>query len=81
MNVILRLLLVIGFVAGMGFQMLSAVGNITLRFSWWGGDTRHRPTLEAIKLFEAANPGVNVKGEYMGFNGYQERLTTQFSGG
>jgi oligogalacturonide transport system substrate-binding protein len=52
-----------------------------LRFSWWGGDARHRPTLEVARLFEAANPGVKIKCEYMGFSGYLERLTTQMSGG
>jgi oligogalacturonide transport system substrate-binding protein len=52
-----------------------------LRFSWWGGDARHKPLLEVIKLFEAANPKVKIKPEYMGFSGYTERLTTQFSGG
>ncbi|MGC3961820.1 MAG: ABC transporter substrate-binding protein [Rhodocyclaceae bacterium] len=53
----------------------------TLRFSWWGGAERHETTLKAIAAFEAKNPGVKVKGEYMGFNGYQERLSTQIAGG
>jgi oligogalacturonide transport system substrate-binding protein len=52
----------------------------TLRFCWWGGDSRHKPTLDAIKLFESANPGVSIKSEYMGWDGYTERLTTQISG-
>lgn len=59
----------------------SVMADDVLRFSWWGGDSRHKPTLDAIKLFESKNPGVTVKGEYMGFNGYCERLTTQLSGG
>lgn len=54
--------------------------STTLRFSWWGGDSRHKPTLTAIKLFESQNPGINIKGEYMGWGGYAERLTTQISG-
>ncbi|MFT4173350.1 MAG: ABC transporter substrate-binding protein [Rhodocyclaceae bacterium] len=53
----------------------------TLRFSWWGGAERHEATLKAIAAFEAKHPGVKVKGEYMGFNGYQERLSTQIAGG
>lgn len=52
-----------------------------LRFSWWGGGARHEATLKAIAAFQAANPGVKVKAEYMGFNGYLERLTTQIAGG
>lgn len=51
-----------------------------LRFSWWGGAGRHEATLKAIALFERRNPGVKIKAEYMGFNGYLERLTTQIAG-
>ncbi|MBP0587737.1 hypothetical protein, partial [Mycobacterium tuberculosis] len=52
----------------------------TIRFAWWGGDDRHEPTLKVIQMFEAANPGIKIKGEYAGWTGYQERLTTQFAG-
>jgi oligogalacturonide transport system substrate-binding protein len=38
-------------------------------------------TLKALAAFEAANPGLRVKAEYMGFNGYLEKLTTQMAGG
>jgi oligogalacturonide transport system substrate-binding protein len=52
----------------------------TLRFSWWGGSGRHEATLKALRLFEEKNPGIKIKAEYMGFNGYLERLTTQIAG-
>lgn len=52
----------------------------TLRFSWWGGNERHQLTLKAIEAFEARNPGVKIKAEYGGFQGYLERLTTQIAG-
>ena len=52
-----------------------------LRFSWWGGAARHEATLKAVALFERRHPGLRVKCEYMGFNGYLERLTTQIAGG
>ncbi|UXH77530.1 ABC transporter substrate-binding protein [Roseateles amylovorans] len=51
-----------------------------LRFAWWGGAGRHEATLKALALFERRH-GVRVKAEYMGFNGYLERLTTQIAGG
>ncbi|TAG71707.1 MAG: carbohydrate ABC transporter substrate-binding protein, partial [Burkholderiales bacterium] len=51
-----------------------------LRFSWWGGGERHEAMLKASKLFEAKNPGVKIKAEYSGFQGYQERLSTQIAG-
>jgi oligogalacturonide transport system substrate-binding protein len=52
-----------------------------LRFAWWGGAARHAATLKAIALFEQKQPGLKIKAEYMGFNGYLERLTTQVAGG
>ena len=36
--------------------------------------------MKALALFERRH-GVRVKAEYMGFNGYLERLTTQIAGG
>lgn len=52
-----------------------------LRFAWWGGAGRHEATLKAIAAFERQHPGLKIKAEYMGFNGYLERLTTQIAGG
>jgi oligogalacturonide transport system substrate-binding protein len=63
------------------FSQAVIAQTVELRFSWWGGDLRHKPLLEVIKLFESKNPSINIKPEYMGFSGYAERLTTQFSGG
>lgn len=54
--------------------------DITLRFSWWGASARHEATLKAIKAFEAQNPGVTIKGEYMGYDGYVDKLSTQIAG-
>lgn len=54
--------------------------DVNLRFSWWGGGERHEATLKAIKAFEAQNPGVSIKGEYMGYDGYVDKLGTQIGG-
>ena len=53
--------------------------NVTLRFSWWGGDTRHEATIQAIETYMAQNPGVTIEYEYMGFDSYYEKLLTQLS--
>ncbi len=71
-----RLLLGAGAIA----PFVHAQGMRVLRFAWWGGSSRHQATLAALRLFEARTPGVRVKAEYMGFNGYLERLTTQIAG-
>lgn len=74
-----RQLLVSGLAAAP--TLLSAQPRETvLRFAWWGGSARHEATLKALALFERRHPGVRVKAEYMGFNGYLERLTTQIAG-
>jgi len=68
--------------AALSFAMAAGAQEAsTLRFSWWGGGARHDATLKAIAAFEAKNPGVKIKAEYMGFNGYLERLSTQYAGG
>lgn len=51
--------------------------EITLRFSWWGNDTRNAMTQEVIAAFEEANPGIKVQGEPGEFSGYWDRLATQ----
>jgi oligogalacturonide transport system substrate-binding protein len=71
---------------GLGAATLSAPALAqkdarVLRFAWWGGAARHGATLAAVRLFEHRNAGLRIKSEYMGFNGYLERLTTQVAGG
>ena len=50
-----------------------------LRFSWWGGNSRHEATNAAVDVFEQSE-GIVVKTEYTGWNGHLERLTTQIAG-
>ena len=66
--------------AALAAPWVHAAPPLVLRFSWWGGAGRHAATLKAIAAFEQKNPGLKVKAEYMGFNGYLERLTTQIAG-
>lgn len=51
-----------------------------LRMSWWGGDSRHAATQEALKQC-GAKYGHTVAAEFTGFDGYLEKLTTQMAGG
>lgn len=55
--------------------------QVTLRFSWWGSDVRHKATLEAIDLYMKQNPNVKIEAEYGGVDGYQDKLSTQLGGG
>ena len=56
-------------------------GEKDLRMLWWGGDSRHAPTLQMLEMFEEENPGVSVEGEYVGWDGYYQKIVVQLSGG
>lgn len=53
--------------------------SANLRFMWWGSDSRHKATLEVINQYQTANPGIKIDAEYGGYDGYFEKLTTQFA--
>jgi multiple sugar transport system substrate-binding protein len=54
---------------------------VTLRVTWWGGDSRHPLTQEAIEAFEAKHPNIDVVGEFADWGGYWDKLATQTAGG
>lgn len=54
--------------------------DVTLRFSWWGGDARHEAYLNVIDLYTEQNPHVKIDAEYGGFDGYYQKMITQLSG-
>ncbi len=54
--------------------------QVTLRFSWWGGDSRHEATLACIEAFEKENPNIKIEAEYGGFDGYQDKMSASLSG-
>ena len=64
-----------------GGQAESDNQDATLRMLWWGGNERHTPTLEALDLYMAKNPGIVIEGEYQGWDGYYQRVITQLAGG
>ena len=59
-------------------EKMAVEGN--LRFMWWGGESRHKATVEAVDAFIRKNPGLNVAYEYSGFGGYFDKLLTQMAG-
>ncbi|MCR8635061.1 ABC transporter substrate-binding protein [Paenibacillus radicis (ex Xue et al. 2023)] len=54
---------------------------VTLRFAWWGSDSRHKATLDVINLYKQKNPNVTIEAEYSGFDGYEQKIKTQLAGG
>lgn len=54
---------------------------ITLRMNWWGGDSRHKATLEAIEKFQKKYPNITVNPEYEAFNGHEEKVALSIKSG
>ena len=54
--------------------------EITLRFSWWGGDSRHQATLDVIELYESKHPGIKIEAECGGADGYKDKRMTEMAG-
>lgn len=55
--------------------------NIEISFSWWGGDSRHEATQNAVAAFEEANPNVTVKTNYSAWTGWEDTMSTAFYAG
>lgn len=54
---------------------------IELRMAWWGDDVRHEVTNAALDRFEELNPNITVIRDFSGFDGYLDKITTQYTGG
>jgi multiple sugar transport system substrate-binding protein len=55
--------------------------QVTLRFDWWGSDTRHAYTQEIIDIYEADNPNITIEPSFTGFAEYWDRLATGIAAG
>jgi oligogalacturonide transport system substrate-binding protein len=55
--------------------------EVKMRFSWWGGDDRHKATLAALELYSKKYPNVKIEGEYGAFGSFYQKLLTQLNGG
>lgn len=54
---------------------------ITIRFNWWGGDSRNEKTLAAIEKFHEKYPNITVVPEYESFSGHEEKLALAINSG
>jgi multiple sugar transport system substrate-binding protein len=68
-------------VAGEGEEASVEGDEVQLRMTWWGSDTRHQITQEAIEAFNEQHPEIGITAEFLGWDGYWERLATQIAGG
>ncbi|MGO1056308.1 ABC transporter substrate-binding protein [Crossiella sp. CA198] len=49
---------------------------VSLRFTWWGADDRHKRTQQVIEQFQRKHPNITVRGEFKEWNGYWDSLAT-----
>lgn len=66
--------------AAMAATSLGTVNAADLRMSWWGGDSRHVATQEALKACGEKH-GHTISAEFTGWDGHLEKVTTQIAGG
>ena len=74
-----RMIAALATVAYGALALGTAAQAAELRMAWWGGESRHVATQKAIAACGEKH-GHTVKGEFTGFDGYLEKLTTQMAG-
>lgn len=62
-------------------QDSSSTGDVSLKISWWGGDSRHDATLKAIEVFQKRYPNIKVEAQYGAWGGWLDQLSVQMAGG
>ncbi|NCT91202.1 extracellular solute-binding protein [Cellulomonas sp. APG4] len=56
-------------------------GEATIKFSWWGSDTRHELTQEVLDNFMEEHPDITVVPDFTDWGGYWDKLATTVAGG
>ncbi len=54
--------------------------SVTIRFSWWGGESRHDKTMEVIQKFEEKYPNIKVKPEFAEWTGFNKKMSMNIAG-
>ena len=64
-----------------GKEAGSSTGDVTIKFCWWGGDSRHEATEKAVDAFMAKYPDIKVECEYGAWTGWEEKQSLAIQGG
>ena len=62
--------------AAMGGSSAAAGGDVTIRITWWGGQSRHEYTQQLLDKYTELNPSVHFQATPSGWDGYFEKLAT-----
>ncbi len=55
--------------------------QVTIKITWWGGDTRHELTQQVLDLYTQEHPNVTFEAIPAGWDGYFDKLSTQAASG
>ncbi|MDR0959873.1 MAG: extracellular solute-binding protein [Propionibacteriaceae bacterium] len=56
-------------------------GPVTIKFVWWGNETRTKLTQQVIDLFNEKYPDITVETEFSDFTSYFQKLSTMIAAG
>jgi len=75
---VVSLSLLLIMIMGASFAVAQDKAPITLRFSWWGNDTRTERTQKVIEMFQQENPGITIEADpQTTFNDYWIAMESQ----
>ncbi len=80
-SLLLAVVMILASLSGAIAGAEAAKAPVTLRFSWWGGDSRTAATLDVINQFQALYPYVTIEAEYGSSDGYHDKLAAQLASG
>ena len=81
MMVLLVILLSLSSLFASGSSESGESEKTTIRFMWWGSQTRHDQTIKVIELFMEKNPDIVVEYEYGSFENHFDKILTMMTAG
>ncbi|SFR63276.1 ABC transporter substrate-binding protein [Anaeromicropila populeti] len=54
---------------------------VTIKFSWWGGDSRHAATQAAVEKFMEKYDWITVENQFGAWTGWEDSMSTAFASG
>ncbi|MDR0849719.1 MAG: ABC transporter substrate-binding protein [Propionibacteriaceae bacterium] len=64
-----------------GTRPVEETGQVTLKFMWWGNETRNKLTQEVLDKFQAQYPNIKVETETSDFASYFAKVSTSIAAG
>ncbi len=76
MALVLTVAMLLGLAACGGKNDGSDGDKVVITMAWWGSQTRHDRTVQAIELYESLNENVDIQYEYYSYDDYFTKLNT-----